>query len=216
MATIEAAKFLSALSVIVSVASIILVTLITWSFNLWGPQLIERSGLATTQDIRATESRFEGALTGLSEQVSSLASSVELNARTVAVLAQPEDIAIYRDLPRPVNGTCEAGSVCTLLIYAVRDPRAIECKILPGRAELVIESGGIEYRQRIVSRGNTTNIGTVAQGLEPSFMIPRSLAGQSQVTGTIVSYYEDCPWQDRDGQPPAIGFSPEFTIQLVP
>lgn len=214
LALYESAKALSALSVVISVASVILVTLITWSWELWGPQLIARSGLATTQDILATENRFDGALTGLSEQVSSLANSVEMQARTVAVLAQPEDIAIYRDLPRPVGGGyCVPGEHCTLLIYAVRDPRAVACRVIPGRAELVITHGQIEYRQRIQRRTDPTNLGTVAQGLEPAFMIPLSLAGVEQVSATIVSYYDNCPWQ-IDGQPPAIGYSPEFTIPL--
>lgn len=211
-AVIDWGRMLTALTVIGAFFSVIILSVASWWWNARGPALIELSGLATREDIQATEERFGVRIGALSEQVSTLANTVDQQARTVAVLAQPEDIAIYRDLPRPVGGeSCIPGEVCTLLVYAVRDPRAIDCRV--SGVELVMTARGIEYRQPIIRSGPPTNIGTVAQGLEPSFNLPLSLRGLSEVTAQIVTRYTSCPWQ-VDGMPPAIGVSPEFTLHL--
>lgn len=211
-AVIDWGRMLTALTVIGAFFSVVMAAMASWAWTIWGPGLIEQSGVATRTDIQATEERFGVRLGALSDQVSTLANTVDQQARTVAVLAQPEDIAIYRDLPRPVGGEhCVPGEICTLLIYVVRDPRAVDCRVTG--AELVMTARGVEYRQPIIRTGTPNNVGITAQGIEPSFNLPLSLRGLSEVPAQIVTRYIDCPWQ-VDGMPPAIGVSPEFTLHL--
>lgn len=191
---IEWGKLIGAAAVITTVASSVLSFVVGIVFVVWGATLLKMAGVAT------------------SEEVVSLKGQVDDLRRLATVLARPDAIAHYRDLPAPLGGTCYPGEECTIIVFAERDIRALECRVIPGRTELQITQGSRTFAVPAIQRGTAVNLGASPRALEPSFLIPRSVQG-GEVTAHIVSHYTDCAWQIA-GEPPAVQESPEFHITI--
>ncbi len=134
--------------------------------------------------------------------------------RAIAIASRPEAIVIYRDLPRPAHGACAPGGNCTLVVFAERDPLAVDCRIIPGTTELRIAAGGREYAATVLGTRPGSNLTNRPQAVEPTFVLPVSIP-PGAATAVIRTYYTSCPWQN-DGQPPAIQDSPMFPLEIRP
>jgi hypothetical protein len=128
------------------------------------------------------------------------------------ILSRPDSIAVYREPPRPVAGFCAAGEECVISVFAERSQRALECRIIGPRSELLILSGGREYVGTVNPSRRALNLGGSPRALEPTFQLPIGVPA-GPATAIIRSYYTDCAWQ-IDGQPPAVQDSPVFTLEI--
>lgn len=188
------AKMLAALVFLVGLVWSIGGFAIWASWKLWGQEAIDAMGLATSEEVQ----RVETAITEIRGQI--------------VVLSRPDEIVHYRDLPRAV-APCRAGEPCAITIFAERDVRALDCRIVPGRTELLVVTGSREYVAGSLSNRPATNLPAAPRALEPTFQLPRGLP-PGPATAIIRSYYTDCPWQ-TGGQPPAIQDSPQFPLEVV-
>lgn len=191
---IEWAKLIGAATVITSVASGVLSFIVSIVFFVWGAQLLTAAGVATSQEMAAMKQTVDDLL------------------RRVTVLARPDQIAHYRDLPVALHGECYPGEECTIVVFAERDIRALECRIIPGRTELLLTQEARTFTVPAVQRGTAVNLGPSPRGVEPTFLLPRSL-DPGEATARIISHYTGCLWQ-IDGQPPVSQESPQFRITI--
>jgi hypothetical protein len=194
--TIEGlAKTLAALGVIAGTFWTVgaFIGLLVW--RTAGESVIAAAGVASASDVARIES------------------SISIITRQLVVLARPDNIVLYRDVPHALNDQCRPGQPCPVAVYAERDPRAIECEIIPGTTELLIYSGEREYRAPVRPNAQTTNLAGAPRTVEPVFIMPQSLPLGS-ARGTIRTTYTDCLWQ-IEGEPPAVQDSPVFDLEIV-
>jgi hypothetical protein len=197
----EIAKWIGAILTIAAALWVPGVVIATALWIAYGQRAVDALGLASAKDIE----RLEGIVAETSE-------TINLLARQVTVLSQPENITLYRDLPAPVEGYCEAGEACAISIFAERDVRAIDCRIVPGRTEMLIFSEGREYVANVPRDRPGTNIGAAPRALEPTFIMPSGIQ-PGPARAIIRAFYGECPWQ-VNGQPPAIQDSPTFPLEI--
>lgn len=193
-ALIEWAKLIGAAAVITSVASSVLSFVVTVAFFVWGAQILAAAGVATSDEMAAVKSRVDDLLS------------------RVVVLARPERIAHYRDLPIPVGGQCYGGEECSISIYVERDLRALECRVIPGLAQLLVTQDSRTFAVPIITRNDPVNVGSSPRALEPTFLLPRSVES-GEVSAHIETHYTNCLWQ-TNGQPPVVESSPQFKIKI--
>lgn len=204
LTAIEAAKVIGAWLVLSgfvwSVGGFIFVTV--WNANR--ETVIAEAGLATREDI----DELKTAVREASDAFNTL-------SRQIVILSQPENIVNYRDLPVQVH-SCRAGQdACAIAIFAERDARATECRIVPQRTELMIISGSREYIASVSPGRPGTNLPASPRALEPTFDIPLSLP-PGEARAVIRTYYRGCPWQQgpEADQPPVVQDSPVFTLTI--
>ena len=203
MSTFEAAKWIAAATVISSFIWTIggFIVLTVWS--LYKDDIIATAGLATREDFQQLESTLSQAAT-----------SFATLSRQIIVLSRPDNVVLYREPPKPVLGNCTAGETCRISIFAERTQRALECRVLGEKTELLILRDGREYVASPVIERPATNLQGQPRALEPQFTLPRGVpAGPS--TAIIRSHYTDCTWQ-LDGDPPVIQDSPTFDLNILP
>lgn len=189
------AQVVTAAAVITSVASAVLSTAIWIVFSVWGAYLLAAAGVATSAEMAGVKDKVDDLL------------------RRVVVLARPDQIVHYRDLPVPLNGACVRGRPCAIVIFAERDLRALECQVIPDRTRLLVTQGNRTWEIPAVQRGAAVNLGPSPRALEPTFLLPQSLqVGEAQAE--ILSGYTGCLWQ-TDGEPPATQLSPQFKINVI-
>jgi hypothetical protein len=181
-------------------------TFVLWVFSagfvtLFAPKVRATLGVASAEDIKA-----------VGEAVSTLSSDIREIRTLVDIALKPDDIVIYRELPRTVRPFCVPGQDCALVIFAERSEGAVACKIIPGSAELHIAAEGREYVARAAPNRVVNNLQARPQALEPSFVMPDSIP-PGEWTSFIRTFYTDCPWQ-QTGRPPALQDSPLFQIEV--
>lgn len=203
MNTIEAARWVTAAIIlsafIWSVGGFIALAL----WNTYRNDIIETAGLASSEDIGELKAALQEA-----------AVSFTALSRQIVILSRPDQITLYREPPSPVAGFCAAGEDCVISVFAERSQRALDCRILGPRTELLILSHGREYVGAMVSQKPASNLQSSPRALEPAFRLPLGIP-VGPATAIIRSYYTDCAWQ-IDGQPPAIQDSPSFPLEIVP
>jgi hypothetical protein len=191
-----------ALSVMLTFGSLVIGFIAMVVFRVYGAQIIAASGLATAADVARVEMSIADATVKVAEL-----------RRQIVVLSRPDDVVIYLEDPRPVDGFCQVDSLCAIQIYAERDPRAEACQIIQGSTEMIIYSGGREY----VAQGSTArparNLPATPRTFEPSFEIPASIP-PGPARARIRTAYTDCPWQ-INGDPPVTMESPSFALEIV-
>lgn len=202
---IEWGHLVVAASVITTVSAAIISFLLTVVVNLWGAAILNVLGVATAEEVKAIKDTARQEMVILNEKMDDL-------LRRIVVLARPEQIVHYRDLPEAVQGFCYAGEECSIVIFAERDPRALECKIMPSETRLLIVRDDRTYEIPSVNRGTAVNLGTSPRALEPRFIIPQSV-GEAEVEAILSTEYTGCLWQ-TDGQPPVHQESPSFPIEV--
>jgi hypothetical protein len=200
MTAFEAARYIAALSVISTFIWSVggFIAFMIW--NTYRSDVIAAAGIASREDV----ARVELALTDAATSFATL-------SRQIVILSRPDNIALYREPPRVVNG-CEAGSTCTISIFAERSPRALECRIIGSRTELLLLAEGREYVATPSPQRQVTNLDNRPRALEPTFQLPRGIP-RGPATAIIRSYYGDCAWQ-INGEPPAIQDSPPFIVEV--
>lgn len=203
MTTFEAARWIAAALVVSgfiwSVGGFLAVAL----WNSYRVELIANAGLATSEDIGELKTALEEA-----------ALSFTALSRQIVVLSRPDNIAVYREPPRPVTGQCKAGDDCVVSVFAERSQRALDCRIIGPRTELLILAKGREYIGTPASTRPASNLQNSPRALEPTFKLPLGVP-TGPATAIIRSYYTDCSWQ-IDGDPPAIQDSPPFSMEITP
>ena len=201
LSTIEAARWIAAATVIStfiwSVGGFIALTL----WNIYRDDIVETAGVATREDVI----RLEAAL-------SEAAVSFTQLSRQIVVLSRPDTIAHYREPPRALGGSCMAGEACTISVFAERAQRALECRLLGPRTELLILIEGREYVAPPDGQVPGTNLQSRPRALEPTFRLPRGVP-EGVATAMIRTYYTGCSWQ-IDGEPPALQDSPTFDLEI--
>jgi hypothetical protein len=198
----EIAKWIGAILTIAAALWVPGMVIATALWIAYGQRAVDALGLASAKDIE----RLEGI-------VADTSSSIHLLARQVTVLSQPENITLYRDLPIAVEGFCVPGEACAISIFAERDVRAIDCRVIAGRTEMLIISQGREYVANATPNRPGTNLSASPRALEPTFVIPSGIQ-PGPARAIIRAYYTECPWQ-VNGQPPAIQDSPTFPLTIV-
>lgn len=188
-------RLVIAASVITAAATTVLSGIIALAFQLWGAALLSAAGVATSDEMTRVKDKVDDLL------------------RRVVVLARPDQIAHYRDLPVPLGGFCFPGEDCVILVFVERDIRALECELIPDSTQLIVTQNGRTFAVPAKVRGTAVNVGTSPRALEPTFPLPRSLE-PGEVTARIDSHYTDCLWQ-TNGDPPATQASPDFKITIV-
>lgn len=202
MSTFEAARWIAALSVISAFIWSVggFIALLLWSS--YKDELITTAGLATKEDVLR-----------LQETLSEAAESFSLLSRQIVVLSRPENVTIYRESPKPIDGACSVGETCRISIFAERSPRATECRIIPNLTELLILIKGREYVATPSPNRQAINLQLQPRALEPAFILPQGIP-IGRGTAIIRTHYAGCSWQ-IDGQPPVVQDSPAFEIETT-
>lgn len=180
---------------------------------LFADRVREELGLASSEQITTLTEALSDLKAETKAQSDATQAQIGEMRRLVDIALRPDEIVHYRDLPRAAERECEAGEACAIVIFAERDPLAVDCRIIPGRTELRITAEGREYVARSLPNRMATNLAPRPQALEPTFALPVSLP-PGPATALIRSYYTNCQWQ-RDGVPPAVQDSPFFTLEIV-
>ena len=202
MSTMEAARWIAALSVISAFIWSVGGFLALVICNTYRDEMIRTAGLASSEDVR----RLERTLADAADNFASL-------SRQMVILSRPEDVVNYRESPSAVNGACVAGEACAVAVFAERSQRAAECQIIGNRTELLILTNGREYVARPVPNRRATNLRPAPRALEPVFMLPSGVP-EGPSRSIIRSYYTGCFWQ-TDGEPPVIQDSPIFDLTII-
>jgi len=185
-----------AISAMTAVASGVLAAVFTILFNAFGPQVINTLGIATAKEVDHVRDQLDDVL------------------RRMVVLARPEQVVHYRDAPFALGGECSRGQECTIVLFAARDPRSVECRLIPTETRLQLTQNARTWSVPPVLGRPPTNLSTSPQTVEPRFILPRSIR-PGNVSATVVTAYEGCMWQD-DGVPPVTQASPKFDINIIP
>lgn len=212
LSTIEAAKWFAAAVVIStfiwSVGGFLAITL----WTAYREDIIATAGLATSDDIAELKIATSNDIAELKTALDDAAVSFVQLSRQIVVLSRPDQIALYREPPRAIGGHCTAGQNCVISVFAERSQRALDCRILGPRTELLILSNGREYIATPVIGRQVVNLQSGPRALEPTFTLPQGIPA-GEASAVIRSYYTECGWQ-VDGQPPAIQDSPVFDLEI--
>lgn len=183
-----------AISAMAGVASVVVGISVTLVFSAYGAVILERAGVATAREVTALRIQVEDVL------------------QRMKVLARPEQIAHYRDAPNVLGGECFRGRACTIVVFAERDIRALECRLIPNETRLEITQNARTWSVPPERNRPAVNLSTSPQTVEPTFVMPQSIE-PGEASAIIVSHYTDCLWQ-TDGEPPATQDSPRFKITI--
>lgn len=202
MNLVEAARWISAATVISGFIWMVggFLALAVW--NAYRDDIVSTAGLATREDIHALERTIFEA----SQNFATL-------SRQIVVLSRPENVVNYRDIPSAAGGSCVAGEVCVISVFAERDQRATECRIIPEKTELLLLSNNREYVASPSSGRTPNNLPSQPRALEPRFTLPVTVP-EGNATAIIRTFYTNCLWQ-VNGQPPVAQDSPPFNIQIT-
>ena len=203
---IEWGRLATAITVMTTVATTVLSFVVFVVFQVWGAQILSVAGVATSQELERSREQS-------SQQFAAIQADLRELSGRVVVLARPEQIVHYRDLPQALNGSCAPGGECVTVIFAERDLRALDCQVVPRRTQFLLTQGARTYAVPAVQRNNAINLGPSPRALEPAFVMPRSVS-PGKVSAIIESHYENCLWQD-DGEPPVVERSPVFQIEVT-
>lgn len=200
----EIAKWLAAIGAIASMVWLSFALIATLVWRSYGQEWIKEIGLVTREDVLRIEARQEA-----------MAEKLATMAEQIVILSRPDDVVHYRDLPRPSQGYCKPGEVCPITIFAERDLRAVDCRVVPGITEMFIVIDNREYVANTAPNRPGTNLSASPRALEPRFILPLGLPA-GQAVAMIRSHYIGCPWQDDEGDPPVIQDSPRFPLEIRP
>lgn len=187
-------RLITAATIITGAVSFILSTATVIVFKVWGATLLSMAGVATSTEMREMQATVNDLL------------------QAVTVLARPERVAYYRDLPRIVTPTCAPGEECAAAIYVERDTKAVECRVIPGATQVLVTQDNVTYALPVISPRQVVNVGASSRGLELGFELPTALR-PGEARAVIETQYTNCLWQ-TNGQPPVIEASPEFVINI--
>jgi len=191
---LEWGRLATAIGAMTAVASAVLSMVAVLLWSAFGEAIVKNAGVATADEMQSVKDKVDDLL------------------RRVVVLARPDQISHYRDLPQSVEAECFAGAMCAVTVFVERDSRALDCKLIPERTQFLLAQNNLTYAVPAARQGTAINVGSSPRALEPSFRVPRGVH-PGPVRVVLVSHYEGCLWQ-TDGEPPATQESPLFTIQI--
>jgi len=191
---IEWGRLATAIGAMTAVASAVLSMVAVFLWSAFGEAIVKSAGVATAEEMQSVKDKVDDLL------------------RRVVVLARPDQISHYRDLPQSVENECFPGEMCAVTVFVERDSRALDCNLVPERTQFLLAQNNLTYAVPAARQGTAIDVGASPRALEPSFRVPLGVQ-PGPVRVVLVTHYEGCLWQ-TDGVPPAMQESPMFEITI--